>query len=74
MLQRFLFSRVLKPVHLSLYELAKASRSVMMVVVAARSGEGNVLLPLPSLRKKLPEGIWLSLYFIARVFNSAGFS
>jgi len=36
--------------------MAEASRSVVMVVVA-RGGEGNVLLPLPSLRRKLPEGI-----------------
>lgn len=56
MLQLFFFFRVLKPVHLSLYEMAEASRSVVTVVVV-RSGEGNVLLPLPSLRRKLPEGI-----------------
>lgn len=52
----FFFFRVLKPVHLSLYKLAKAIRSVM-TVVEVRSGEGNILFPLPSLRRKLPEGI-----------------
>lgn len=55
----FFFFRVLKPVHLSLYEMAEASRSVVTVVVA-RSGEGNILLPLPSLRRKLPEEIQLN--------------
>lgn len=52
----YFFFRVLKPVHLPLYEMAKASRSAVMVAVV-RSGEGNILLPLPSLRRKLPEGI-----------------